>query len=309
MDMPMTVLGRIGSDSLGMTHMHEHLYVRATPASERNPALRIDREADSTAELKAFRRAGCVTLVDCQPGLAGRNAQALRRMSADSGVNIICVTGYHLPAFYEDGASVYGVEEEKLYERFLSEITEGIRDEAGAGPVYPGAVKAAIGDEGPVGSFVPCLRAAARAAEAANVPLILHTEYGRGAVEAIALCESVGLEPARIAVCHADRQAADFAPHEAIAQTGAHLEYDTIARPKYHDDESEIRLILHMLSRGWGERLLLSLDSTAARLRAYGGSPGLTYLKDVFLPALFEAGASRAEIQKLMVHNPAHLLN
>ena len=168
-----------------------------------------------------------------------------------------------------------------------------------------GAVKAALGPDGPAGRDGVLLRAAAGAAAMAGAPLILHTEPGTDPAAAVAFCERAGLDPSRILLCHLDRQAEDFRPHEAAARTGASLEYDTIGRFRYHDDESEIRLILHMLEKGHRDRLLLSLDTTAARLMRYGGEIGLCYLIETFLPMLAAAGVPPADIEAITRKNPA----
>ena len=49
----MTVQGLTDARVLGHFQMHEHLFVHATPASDANPALRIDDEERSLAELLA----------------------------------------------------------------------------------------------------------------------------------------------------------------------------------------------------------------------------------------------------------------
>ena len=136
------------------------------------------------------------------------------------------------------------------------------------------------------------------------MPLILHTEAGAGAVEAINLSERAGLDPCRMLVCHADRQAKDFRPHEEIAKTGAFLEYDTIGRFRFHDDEEGARLILHMLALGHRDKLLLSLDTTAARLHRYGGEIGLTYLIETFLPLLRARGVPQPDLEAITHTNP-----
>lgn len=302
-----TVTGPIAPEALGFCQPHEHLFVRRTPAAEVNPALQIEDEARSVSEVAAYRDAGGGAIVDCQPGGAGRDLHVLRRISRETGVRIVGVTGYHMPGFYPEGHWRFSESREALQERFLRELTEGVREPGEEVPVFPGAVKAAIGTDGPVGRFAVCLRAAAGAAARAGVPLILHTEYGAGTVEAVRICEAEGLDPARIAVCHVDRQASDYAPHEAVARTGAYLEYDTIARYKYHDDPSEVALIRHMLELGYAGRLLMSLDTTAARLRSYGGAPGLTDILGHFIPMLMDAGVSRMEIDEITRENPKNL--
>ena len=173
--------------------------------------------------------------------------------------------------------------------------------------VRPGAVKAAVGPEGLVGAAAERYRAAAEAAARAEVPLVVHTEKGLDGVRAVELACACGMPVHRVLICHADRQAADFAPHEAIADTGAMLEYDTIGRFKYHDDEAECRLILHMLERGHERQLLFSLDTTRERLSTYGGAIGLNYILDVFLPMLAASGISEQTLRRITVDNPARV--
>lgn len=302
-----TVLGPLAPGALGHCQMHEHIFVGPTPAAGVNPALRIDDEARSLRELRAYRGAGGASLLDAQPLGAGRNIAALARLSRESGVNIIAVTGYHLPNFYPAGHWIFTESPAALGKRFCAELLDGVNCDGAR--IRPGAVKAAISVEGPVGRFGECLHAAAGAAARADVPLILHTERGIGAVEAVGICAAEGLSPARIAVCHADRQAEDFSVHEEIARTGAFLEYDTIARYKYHGDAAEIRLILHMLERGCAGRLLLSLDTTAARLKSYGdpAAPGLDFILREFLPALEAAGVPAETLSDIMVRNPLRI--
>lgn len=304
----MTVLGPISKEELGYCQMHEHIFVLPTPNSLKYPALEISDEEKSLQELIAYREAGGSAMLDAQPMEAGRDIAALKRLSQKSGVHIIATTGYHLPAFYEADHWIRTENAEQLYERFYAELSCGVKCEDGE-TVFPGAVKSAIGAEGAVGQAEVCLRAAARAAAKADVPLIMHTEKGMGAVDAVRICVEEGMKSERIAVCHVDRQAADFAPHEAIAATGVYMEYDTIARYKYHDDESERQLIAHMIEKGYEDRLLISLDTTAARLKSYGDpeAPGLDFLIRDFIPSLREAGLSEDTIANITVNNPANI--
>ena len=304
-----TVTGPLETSALGFCQPHEHIFTATTPASGKNPALTIDDEERSAEELSDFYSCGGQSMIDCQPYSAGGNPFALRRISASSAVHVVSVTGYHMPAFYPSDHWIFTEDMYALRERFLADLTEGVSALHEDGRIFPGAVKAAIGKEGPDGRFEICLRAAAGAAAAAGVPLILHTETGAGAVSAVSLCEQEGLDPAHIAVCHVDRQATDFTVHEAVAHTNAYLEYDTIARFKYHDDLSEIALIRHMLSLGYEKRLLISLDTTASRLRRYGGFPGIDYILRTFIPMLIQAGVSETEIYSITHLNPERLFD
>ena len=304
----MTVLGPVAPGDLGYCQMHEHIFVLPTPNSLKYPALEISDEEKSLQELIAYRRAGGSAMLDAQPVGAGRDIAALRRLSKNSGVHIIAVTGYHLPAFYEADHWIHTESKAQLEARFYAELTGGVACDGGEA-IYPGAVKSAIGGEGPVGRMEICLRAAAAAAARADVPLIMHTEKGIGALDAIRICREEGMRPERIAVCHVDRQASDYAPHDAIAAEGVFMEYDTIARYKYHDDESERALIAHMIEQGYEDKLLISLDTTAARLRSYGdpAAPGLDFILKDFIPALKAMGLSEKTIANITVNNPVRI--
>ena len=296
-----SVTGPINPEDLGHFQMHEHLFVSAGPGTERFPALLADDVEKSTAEAKFYLSHGGGGFLDAQPVDAGRNAAMLRRIAQESGARIVTVTGYHLPHFYPEGHWIHSDDEEALYARFADELANGCAE---CREVRPGAVKAALGNEGLDARARVKLSAAARAAAGAGVPIVIHTEKGAGGVEAVELCRAAGMPVNRILICHIDRQADDFAPHDTIAATGAMLEYDTIGRFKYHDDASEIRLIRHMIEGAHLNQLLFSLDTTSQRLNAYGGEIGMDYMFTSFLPALREAGFSEEEIRAITIENP-----
>lgn len=300
-----TVLEDIEPEQLGHCQIHEHIFVRPTPASEKHPALCIDSFNRSLAELRAYREAGGCTIVDAQPVAAGRDASMLERLSAESGVNIIASTGFHLLGFYSPDCWIHRPDEDELFRLFKAELDSGMlfwsanpaeRPEE-AGHIRAGIVKAAIPEEGPVGRYETLLRAAARAAADGGVPLMLHTEYGNSAEKAAELCFSLGVRPEKLIVCHVDRQAKDMDIHDRVAALGVWLDYDTVGRFKYHDDASELALLRHAEEKGYADRIMLALDTTAARLSAYGGEIGLDYIFTHFIPLLRQAGLPEERIR------------
>jgi phosphotriesterase-related protein len=69
-----------------------------------------------------------------------------------------------------------------------------------------------------------------------------------------------------------------------------------------------IELLLELLHRGHGDRVLLSQDVCHnSQLRHYEGN-GYTYLQTTFLPRLRAAGVSDAEIDRLTIDNPRRIL-
>lgn len=282
--------------ALGHCQIHEHIWVRPTPMSEKNPALAICDYEASLQELRNYRTRGGCTIVDAQPVGAGRDARMLQKLSLESGVNIIACTGFHLLGFYRQDCWIHTLDEEQLYALYCSELEEGMLPWEGDGAERPGVhtgiragmVKAAIPAEGAVGRYAVLLRAGARAAAKTGVPLMMHTESGKMTVEAVQLCIDAGMRPEKIVVCHVDRQAKDFAPHDAVATLGVYLDYDTVGRFKYHPDAEELELLQHM--QPYADKIMLALDTTAARLGTYNGEIDLNYIFDSFIPMLRQAG-------------------
>jgi phosphotriesterase-related protein len=309
-----TVLGDITAEKLGFCQPHEHVYIVETPALLTHEELRISNLPASIEELKQYRAAGGNSLVDAQPIATGRDARALEEASLVSGVSIIASTGYHIPIFYNSEHWIWKADEDKLAELFADELSHGMYLGGCFGwPKYQtniraGIVKAMITDERVTGRAEVLLRAAGTAAANAGAALMLHTEYGKGAIDALNLLDKLGLPPERVLICHVDRQAEDYTIHEEIAASGANLEYDTITLFEFHDNESEVKLILNMIEKGYLNQLLISTDPTADRLRNYGGKVGMDYIHTTFLPKLKAAGISNEQILQIIKNNPANIL-
>lgn len=299
-----SVCGSVKPGALGHCQIHEHIFLCRTPMAGKNPALQFDSFDRSLTELRRYRDAGGCSLVDAQPVAAGRDGAMLERLSRESGVTVIACTGYHLLPFYDANCWVHHLDEEGLYALYCGELETGLLPRLSDPsqkpetvlPVRAGLVKAAIPAEGPVGRYAILLRAAARAAAGAGVPLMLHTERGLRAREALDICFAAGMRREKLIVCHADRQAADWSVHDAIAAAGVYLDYDTVARGKYHSDEEEVSLLRHAAEAGYAGRILLALDTTAQRMTAYGGEIGLDHLLKRFLPRLRQAGFSEETV-------------
>ena len=87
------------------------------------------------------------------------------------------------------------------------------------------------------------------------------------------------------------------------------MEFDTIGRFKYHDDQTEAALFRKLAEAGFENQLLFSLDTTRARLKAYTpGAIGLDYLVNTFLKVLQRSGITRNQIHKFSHENVLHAL-
>ena len=300
-----TVAGDLPATGLGHVQCHEHIYLRKGPSFEVNPALCMDDYGKSLQELNDYRLAGGATIVDAQPGGFGRDAAKFLQLSKDSGVNIVAVTGFHKKAFAEEDFGV--LSETALVDRFSREITQGMLEceEAKAG-----VVKAAW-DDGGLESYVNQKLFSAVAATAAQTaaPVLIHTEKDTDVFQMLRLFESYGVAPDRVLICHLDRTIPDPGLHQEVMAAGCFLCYDSVNRLKYVSHAQELALIGKMCEAGFDGKIVLSLDTTAARLRSYGATNmGLDYLLKDYKNMLKSAGIAEESIGKMYQTNAAQIL-
>ena len=309
-----TVLGDIDPELLGFTHCHEHIFIERDKSAEINPALLLDDYDKSLRELKMFRKAGGGALVDAQPVMAGRMAECLFIASLESGIHIIASTGFHKTCFYYDDGYIFRQTEQEIAERYIYEITRGMTASRQGWMlkmnIRAGIIKTAVDTGGIFADkiYEKLHSAAAIAQVETGAPVMCHIEKGADAEEVIRFYTNAGVPAQSIWIAHLDRADNDIGHHKAIASCGAYLEYDTIGRPKYHSNSYECQLIMDMLKAGYGNKLLLGLDSTRERLKSYGGNIGLPYLKEVFVPYLKSNGVTEDDIRKLTIDNPKEAL-
>ena len=305
-----TVLGEISSADLGFCQSHEHIFIRQCQAQAGAP---IDDPEKSLNELAVYYSAGGCAIVDAQPIGAGRDACVLARLSEQSGVHIIASTGFHKLGYYPEEHWVFSAFEEDITKLFTAELEQGMYfDGDTAFPlrqsgIRAGQIKTALDSEGLSPPYRKLFRAAADAAKKTGSPLMTHIENGSNPVELADFLEKEGVSPSRMIFCHMDRAIPDAAIHRELCSRGIYLEYDTICRSKYHDDEHELALIAGLLGVGYGDRLLMSLDTTRPRLKSYGGNPGLSYIIKEFIPFLRKNGISEVDIRRFFVENPARI--
>lgn len=305
-----TVLGDIPGDALGHAQCHEHLFIEKGVSFSVNPALCMDDSAQSNAELLAYKKSGGGAILDAQPVYCGRMAGALADASSRSGVHIVAVTGFHKTMFYGPDSPIYLQTEQQLSDTFISEVREGMLDVAGKRiGAKAGVIKAALDERGMSPVYEKLIGAVITAAIETAAPVLIHTDPNTDVLGFIRMFMDAGVYADRIIVCHLCRSKYDFSYHKEVLSTGAFLCYDSVNRLKYINHEQLIALISEMLSCGYEDQLLLSLDTTRERLKAYGGSMGLDYILNTFIPMLREYGVPQQAIAAMTVKNAAQALS
>lgn len=306
-----TVLGRTAVEELGSCQCHEHLMLARGKSYEINKNLLIDDVDKSSEEVMRYKAAGGGTVVDAQPVGCGRVSEGLREISRRTGIHLIGSTGFHKLVFYPADHWIFRKEEDWFTHLFVRECTEGMfadgdqKEPEKITDSKAGMIKTALDVCGPVGVYEKLFRAAAQAQRETGMPMMIHVEQGADVVFLLDFLYKLGVSAEHLIFCHMDRACKELEIHREIAKAGCYLEYDTIGRLKYHSDEEEGSIISNMLEAGQVHKILLSLDTTRARLRSYTPDGiGLDYILCVFLKKLCSMGIGEKELDMIMRRNP-----
>lgn len=300
----MTVRGWIDASDTGLTLPHEHALVSFQPYAEwvRQP-LAYDRDEVVRVVLPRLRRVrelGCRTFVDATPMNVGRDVVLLRRLSEESGLHVLTPTGNYAArenAFLPP--HVFSLTPESLAERWIAEWTDGID---GTG-IRPGFIK--LGFNGRALSDVErkLIHAAALTHRATGLVIGAHTGPAVAALEQLAILERAGVHPSAWIWIHAQGEP-DAAQHLAAARRGAWVELDGIDPSSL---DRHVEFVMRLRGAGLLDRVLISQDAGWYAVGQRSGHMGRSYevLFTAFLPALRARGFTAAEIDTLMVRNPA----
>jgi phosphotriesterase-related protein len=313
-----TVTGRITPEQLGLTLVHEHLligypgwFMDTAHPFRRSEALA--RAVDALSELRAL---GVKTFVDPCPSDLGRDVEFMAEVAQRTGMQIICAAG----AYKQDQGVCYtfnAMSVEQITEIYVRELTEGI----GLTGIRAGLVKVATGAHGITPYEQKLLQAAGRAAAQVGCTVLTHTDEARFGLEQIAALTEAGVPAHRILVGHCDGRD-DLAYHASLVERGAYVGFDRFGIEYFMKDEARIEMVLRLVRAGHTRSLCLSHDATCG---AWLGRPSFdgkhvllpellkqfmpnsepTHLFKRILPRMRELGLAEADIQTMLVDNPA----
>lgn len=305
-----TVLCEIQQEQLSFCHSHEHLFIAEGHPAKVNPALKIDDYNLTIQELKMFADMGGSTIIDAQPGGAGRMEKYLVNASKDTEVQIIASTGFHKLIYYPEEHWIKYYTKNKLIDVFVHELKKGMfvgtdnNEPKESIPYLAGLIKVAIDEERMQDPEKKLYYAAAEASKITGTPIMCHTENCEQGLFLAEFFLNLGVKPDNIIICHLDKKKEEINKQKEIGKLGVFLEYDTIGRFKYHTNEDEVKMITQLLEWGLEDQILLGLDTTRTRLKSYGGEIGLDYIKKTFIPIMKQYGIERSIIDKFLIHNP-----
>lgn len=312
--MVQTVTGKIDVQEIHHTQCHEHLFIAKGKSYEINPVLCIDDYEKVVSELKDYKKFSGSLIVDAQPVGCGRMAKKLAEASKESDVYIVASTGFHKLIFYEENHWIHTIDPKDYKDLLVSEITQGMYIDADKWlpkkiiTARAGIVKVALDKEGLSPRYQILMDAAIEAAKYTGVSIQCHIELAEhGPIITRYFIEN-GLEKDQIIIAHMDREMKSKPYILETAAEGVFMEFDTIGRFKYHSNEEEVELIQMLCEAGYSEQVLISLDTTRARLKSYGSDIGLTHILKEFIPLLKKYGFNQLMINKMTIDNPRRAL-
>lgn len=314
-----TFQGPVESDRLGVTLIHEHIFVR-------NPELELnlpDGEWDPSGAVEAaveglidLHERGIQTVVDLTvPGL-GRDVELVARVAERVPVNIIAATGWYtpnvLPAYFQfhgPGLMIDGVD--PLIGLFLRDIREGIA----SGRVRAGMLKVMTDEEGLTRDVTRIMLAASVAHEETGVTITTHSHPAlrNGLAQQAFLCKR-GVAAERIIIGHSG-DSEDIAYLRELMDNGSTIGMDRFGMEHVLSDERRVQTVVALLELGYADRMVLSQDAayyshvTPPSWRATSAPPWrMDTIPRRIIPMLRDSGVSSAELDQMLVANPRRLL-
>jgi len=335
----MTVTGSIPVSDLGLTLMHEHIFIdgsrgwicpchepersmgeqdvsieiigelRMNPYMNRDNIV-LDNSDLALSELKKFQTLGGCSVVEVTNFGIGRNPTQLARIARMSGLKIIMGTGFYLEHTHP----------EWLKDMDIDAVTQFIVEDVGGGKIQPEIMAGIIGEVGISRHFTmeeeKSLRASARASRMTGLPLSIHLPgWERLAHRVLDVIEEEGADLNHTVLCHMNPSHNDLDYQIALLRRGAFLEYDMIGMDYYYadqdaqspSDEENARAIAHLIELGHIDKILLSQDVfLKIMLTRYGGF-GYGYILKHFLARLARHGVERTAFDHMLIANPRHV--
>jgi phosphotriesterase-related protein len=294
-----TVTGDIAAIQ-GRILAHEHLQIDLSV--QKGPANRIG-EAEEQAVVDDLRHAkefGLAAITDLSAPDWGRDPVALRRISEQAGVAVVCAAGFYWDPF---PAVVINGMVEQLRDIMISEIAAGV----GATDIRCGVIKVGTARGEPDDVAERLFRAAVGAAFATGAPVITHTSSPDQAAWHVQVLERAGMDMSRVVISHMGA-AHDVGELVELARSGVFMGIDKVSFPKGPTNDQLADLVRDACEKGLERQIILSSDiARRTLLRRYGGRGYSTVLAD-FLPMLSDRGITPSQIETMLHDNPMRLL-
>jgi phosphotriesterase-related protein len=309
-----TVRGPIGAASLGITLMHEHVFVLNEEIRRNYPATwdEEQRTEDAVAKLNALHERGCTSIADPTVIGLGRDIERIAKVAARTELSIIAAAGIYtyndVPLYFQyRGAERADAASDPMTRMFIADITDGI---AGTG-IKAAFLKCAIEEPGLTPGVERVMRAVARAHLATGAPITVHTHpASRSGLTALRVLGEEGADLTRVVLGHSG-DTTDVDHLAELADQGCLLGMDRFGLDILLPLEQRVATVAALCARGYADRMVLSHDASChidwfspEQIARFAPSWHYGHLFDDVLPALRERGVSETQLEMMLVGNP-----
>lgn len=286
----------------GITFSHEHIAIDLS-GIKKTEDTRLDCMEETIKEFRELYSKGVRNVIELTNRGMGRDVGYMAKVSKETGINVLCATGFYKEPFYPE--EVYELTEEELTQLMVDEIEKGID-----GTDVKAEVIGEIGSS--VNKFeiteLKVFRAAIAAQKRTHRPLITHTSLGTLALEQVAMFKEKDIDLDKIIISHVDLSG-DVEYILEIIRSGVNVAFDTIGKINYQPDELRISMLKRICDEALSHKVVLSMDITRKSNFKYKGGIGYSYLLDHFIPEMRKAGIREADIRKMTETNIVRILS
>ncbi|MEI6254064.1 MAG: phosphotriesterase-related protein [Mycobacteriaceae bacterium] len=310
-----TVRGPIPAGDLGVTLMHEHVFVLSPEIMANYPEGWGDeaaREQAAVDKLNALKAIGVDTIVDPTVIGLGRYIPRIQRVAQRTDLQIVVATGVYtyndVPMYFHfsgPGTALDGPE--PMVDMFVRDITEGI---AGTG-VKAAILKCATDEPGITPGVDRVLRAVAQAHRVTGVPITTHTHaHSRRGLEQQRVFAEEGVDLTRVVIGHSG-DTTDLDYLEELVAAGSYLGMDRFGLDNILSFDDRVDTVARMCARGHADKMVLAHDASChidwlpeAALPFVLPNWHYLHIHNDVLPALRQRGVSEEQIRTMLVDNP-----
>lgn len=311
-----TARGEIATTDLGVTLMHEHVFVLSPEIHNNFPEVwgeEAKRQADAVTRLNELKARGVDTIVDLTVIGLGRYIPRIAKIAEQTEINIVVATGVYtyndVPMYFHFSGPDTPLGE-PMVDMFVNDIEKGI-----AGTAIKAAIlKCATDEPGVTPGVERVLRAVAQAHRRTGVPISTHTHAAtRRGLEQQRIFAEEGVDLSRVVIGHSG-DSTDLGYLTELVEAGSYIGMDRFGVDVFLDFESRVNTVAQMCERGHADKMVLSHD--AACLMDWLPEdmvpvvmPNWHYLhihNDV-IPALKERGVTDEQLTTMLVDNPRRI--
>jgi len=309
-----TASGSVDSSRLGVTLMHEHVFILDTEILQNYPedwGAEKNRIDDAVKRLNELKSRGVDTIVDLTVIGLGRYIPRIKQIAQQTKINIIVATGvytYHdAPLYFHfrgPGTVLDGPE--LMVDMFVRDIQEGIADTG----VRAGILKCATDEPGVTKDVERILRATAQAHRRTGVPISTHTHAGkRVGLDQQRIFHEEGVDLSRVVIGHSG-DTTDLTYLEELIANGSYIGMDRFGIDTILSFEDRVNTVAEMCKRGHANKMVLSHDAACYNhwlperpLPVMLPRWHYLHIHNDVIPALKQKGVSQEQLDTMLVEN------